>query len=111
MPTPPTAGRPAGAALQYVDRPEISEAFADSIQSFTFDGAVLRIEFTVSRYEAPKLGGDPTGTRTTSCRLVLPPSGIGDLMNKMENLKAALIAAGALTPGGAPTKPPKPTHH
>jgi len=39
-----------GPVLRYVDRPEISEAFADSIEGLTFDGSTMRIEFTVIRF-------------------------------------------------------------
>lgn len=105
------AAHSTGPALSYVDRPEISEAFADSIQAFVFDGAVLRIEFTVTRYDDPKPPAPPTGRKATSCRLVLPPGGIVDLMSKMEHLKTALVSAGILTPAGAPAKgPPRPVH-
>jgi len=39
--------------LRYQDRPEIGETFADSIRSCIFDGQLVRIEFTVARFDDP----------------------------------------------------------
>jgi hypothetical protein len=70
------------------------------------------MELTVVRYDPPKAGSGPTGKKTTACRLVVSRAGITDLINRMQNLKAALVASGALTQQGTPTQdPPKPTHH
>jgi hypothetical protein len=97
--------------LSYVDRPEVSEAFADSLEKFVFDGAVLRMEFTVIRYDDPKPSVSPSGRKITSCRLVLPPNGIVQLMNRLEQLKQHLISTGVMTAAGAPVKgPPTPIH-
>jgi hypothetical protein len=92
--------------LRYVDRPEIAEAFADSLEKFVFDGGILRMEFTVTRYDDPKPPAAPSGTKITACRLVLPPNGIVELMNKLEKLKQHFISAGMMTPAGAPVKGP-----
>jgi hypothetical protein len=95
--------------LRYVDRPEISENFADSVEKVIFDGHVLRLEFTVTRFDDPKPPAPPSGRKTTACRVILPPSGIIELMNKLEQLKQLLITSGVMTPAGAPAKgPPTP---
>jgi hypothetical protein len=92
--------------LRYVDRPEVSETFADSIESSFFDGNTLRIEFTVTRFDEPKPPAAPTGRKYPAARLVLSQAGTLDLINKIFNLRAVLIQHGILTEGGAPTNPP-----
>jgi hypothetical protein len=44
---------------QYIDRPEISETFADFVNRIQFDGQTLRIEFCISRLEDPEAAGFP----------------------------------------------------
>ena len=36
---------------RYEDMPQISETFADSIETFVWNGTTLRIEFTVTRLD------------------------------------------------------------
>jgi hypothetical protein len=57
--------------ISYVDRPEISEAFADSVEKINFDGQSWRIEFSVTRLEAPIPPNIQPAKRYPSCRLVL----------------------------------------
>ena len=55
-----TSAAPAGAAagqtatIRYIDRPECTETFADSINHVYFDGQSLRIEFGVTRLDDVK---------------------------------------------------------
>jgi len=79
---------------RYIDRPEISETFADTIESAFFDGQTLRIEFSVSRLDPLQPPSEPTGRRHPACRLVLPPTTAIDLMNRMQQIGAALAKAG-----------------
>lgn len=53
-----------------VDRPEISETFADSTIKISFEGQVWRMEFGITRMDTPK---PPllSGKRYPACRLVL----------------------------------------
>lgn len=89
---------------QYVDRPEVSEIFADFVHRIQFDGQTLRFEFGVSRLEEQQPPATPTGTRYPACRLVLSTAAAVDLMNKMQQITASLIKAGVLK-ADAP-KPP-----
>jgi hypothetical protein len=61
----------AQAQLTYVDQPEISETFADSLRGLTFDGMNLRLEFVVNRLDEPKPPNPPTGKALTACRLIV----------------------------------------
>jgi hypothetical protein len=83
----------ARAALRYVDRPDCNETFADSISRLSFDGQTLRIEFAVSRIDETKPDTQVTGRLYPACRLVLTPAAAADLMQKMQQVAAALMQA------------------
>ena len=51
------------ATVRYVDRPECTETFADSINNVYFDGQSLRIEFGVTRLDDVKPNTPVTGRR------------------------------------------------
>lgn len=87
---------PAQVQFQYVDRPEVSETFADFVHRIQFDGQTLRIEFCVSRLEDHKPPAPATGKRYPACRLVLSTGAAVDLMNKMQQITSGLIKAGVL---------------
>ena len=82
--------------LRYVDQPELTETFADSIGHLSFDGQSLRIDFTVTRMDEVKQGAPLTGRRYPACRLVLPPAAAVDLINRMQQVANALTQAGVL---------------
>jgi hypothetical protein len=96
-----------GAKFRYVDRPDCPETFADSITGLAFDGQTLRLEFAVTRVDEIKANTPVSGRRYPACRLVLPPAAAIDLINKMQQVAAALTQAGMLKPtqkAAAPTK-------
>jgi hypothetical protein len=100
----PKAGRPPP-KLRYQDRPEIPETFADSIRSCVFDGQLLRIEFTVSRYDDPGALGILEGRQVPVSRLVLNRSALADLFNRIGQLGGALRKAGVIAEGAAKPEP------
>src|SRR4051812_19104506 len=51
------------ASLRYVDMPECTETFADSINGLFFDGQTLRIEFGITRMDEVKPNTPMTGRR------------------------------------------------
>lgn len=79
--------------LRYQDRPEIGETFADSIRSCIFDGQLVRIEFTVARFDDPGALGILEGRQVPVCRLVLNRAELADLVNRVGQLGAALKKA------------------
>ena len=102
---------PTQATFRYIDRPELAETFADSINSLLFDGQSLRIEFGVSRVDEMKPNVPPTGRRYPACRLVLTPMAAIELINRMQQVGSALAQAGVVkqvqpatmpTPTGSP---------
>ena len=80
--------------ITYVDRPEASEIFADTVEKLSFDGQTLRLELCVTRMDDPKPPSPPTGKKYTACRLVLPPLAALDLVNKLQQLVAMLEQQG-----------------
>ncbi|MGZ3409900.1 MAG: hypothetical protein ACXWNU_04885 [Candidatus Binataceae bacterium] len=83
--------------LRYQDRPEINEVFTDAIRSCVFDGHVMRIEFTVARFDDPGALGVLEGRQVPVARLVLNRSALGDLFNRLGQLSNALKQAGVAT--------------
>lgn len=89
----PADGKP---VLTYEDRPDLLETFVDNVQQMTFDGRTLRIEFTVTRLDAPPASGPRTGKSIPISRMVLDLDGAVDLFNKINNLQAALETRGVI---------------
>jgi hypothetical protein len=95
------AGKPADtqtAAIRYVDRADCTETFADSINGVYFDGQSLRIEFGVTRLDEVKANTPVTGRRYPAQRMVLTPTAAVELINRMQQVGAALQQAGVLKP-------------
>ena len=88
---------------EYIDRPEVSETFADFVQRIQFDGQTLRFEFCVSRMDDTKQGEPASGRRYPACRLVLSAAAAVDLMNKMQQITSGLVKAGVLKQDAAQT--------
>jgi hypothetical protein len=113
--TPSSAGAGAGAAgglqrqaatIRYVDRPDVEETFADSITGLVFDGQTLRIEFGVTRVDEVKPDSPITGRRYPTSRIVLSPGAAIELINRMQQIGAALTQAGVAKAG--PSRAQKP---
>jgi hypothetical protein len=96
---------PTQVTYRYIDRPELAETFADSINALFFDGQSMRIEFGVSRVDEMKSNVPVTGRRYPACRLVLTPTAAIELINRMQQVASAFTQAGVLKP----TMPTPPT--
>ena len=110
----PSSSSPAGQSerpsptIQYFDRADMEETFADSVVGLIFDGQTLRIDFGVTRFEEVKPNSPITGRRYPACRLVLSPAAAVDLINRMQQIAAALTQAGVVRAAPRPsTEPPK----
>ena len=82
--------------LAYVDRPELAEIFADTVEKISFDGTALRLEFVVNRWDQATPPGQPQGKKYPVCRLVLPTGGAVGFFNQLNRLFAALEKSGAV---------------
>lgn len=91
--------------MVHMDRPEVSETFADSCFQISVEGFNVKLEFVVNRMNDPKPGVPPSGKATTAERLVLPIPGILDLHAKLTQLIGALQAHGVLKQVHMPPMP------
>jgi hypothetical protein len=91
------------ATVRYVDRPECAETFADSINHVYFDGQSLRIEFGITRLDEMKPNTPVTGRRYPAQRMVLTPQAAVELINRMQQVGAALAQAGVVKMNPRPT--------
>jgi hypothetical protein len=82
--------------LEFIDRLDVTESYADSVHSISFDGQSLRLTFCISRMNELKQDEQVSGKRYPSCRLVLSANAAVDLMNRMRQISAALTRAGFL---------------
>ena len=93
--------------IVYVDRPEVFETFADSVEKISVDGQVWRIEFCVTRLDEPKPPVIP-GKKYPSCRLVLTAKAGLELHDKLKGLVAIMEKQGLVKQQSVPdiTIPP-----
>lgn len=91
------------ASIRYLDNADMAETFADSITGLMFDGQTLRIEFGVTRFDEVKPNTQITGRRYPAARLVLPPAAAVELINRMQQIAAALTQAGVVRANPRPT--------
>jgi len=103
----PAPAAPTSASVRYVDRPDMVETFVDSVTGLIFDGQTLRIEFGVTRLDDVKSNAPVTGRRYPACRLVLPLAAAADLINRMQQIGAALTQAGVVKAQRPEATPPK----
>lgn len=96
----PRQADPPKVDFRYVDRPDCLETFADTLSGLVFDGQSLRLEFAVSRLDERKPDAALSGRRYPVCRLVLPPAAAIDLINKMQQVAAALAQTGMVKAQG-----------
>jgi hypothetical protein len=89
--------------IEYVDRPELQEIFADSITGLIFEGQMLRMEFGVTRLDEVTPNAPFHGRRYPACRVVLPSNAAVDLINRIQQIAAALVQAGVMKTGTQPS--------
>jgi hypothetical protein len=90
------------ATIRYIDQPDVAEVFADSINHVYFDGQSLRLEFGITRLDEVKPNTPVTGRRYPAQRMVLTPVAAVELINRMQQVGAALTQAGVLKPAATP---------
>lgn len=72
--------------VQFVDRPELPETFVDSVNPFTLEGQITRMEFCVTRIGKVELAKQPHPKRYPICRIVMTPEAVIDTFNQLQNL-------------------------
>jgi hypothetical protein len=96
--------QPSKPQRKYLDRPEISETFADGLESCLFAENVARITFTASRWRQGKAGSQPVADAVTAVRLVLTAQATASLYYQLSQMMKMLAHAG-LAP--SENKPPE----
>lgn len=104
-PLPVPAGQ---VSLTYVDRPEVSETFVDSLEKCMFDGLTVRLEFVVNRFEQPNPGEQPAAQKLTAVRLLMTVPGFLSILAHGNNMLATLQKQGVVQPVPMPPVGSKP---
>jgi len=78
---------------QYVDRPDLGETFVDNVRTVTFDGATVRAELCVTRFEEGAAQAAVT-KQYPAARLVLRPDAAVDLFMRLQRLIALMEQRG-----------------
>jgi hypothetical protein len=90
---------------RYVELPDLSETFADSLHTVVWDGQTLRVEFCVTRYPEAASGGE--ANRYPACRLVLTSGGLVALYNRLQQIVTTLAEAGVIAKTPPQELPPQ----
>lgn len=81
---------------QYVDRVDVTETFADSVRSVTFDGATVRAELCVTRLEDSTPPTAAVAKQYPACRVVLRPDAAVDLFVRLQQLVGLMEQRGLI---------------
>lgn len=81
-------------AIKYVDLPELPETFADSVNSVSFDGQTLRVEFGVTRYDHASEQRPTSGRRYPASRIVLTRGAAVEMINRLQQVATAITQSG-----------------
>ena len=83
----------------FVDRPDLTETFADSLETFTFSNGLLRVDLCCTRLETPanpNPQNPPTAKKYPVARLVMPLDTAVTLFNQLNQLFGVLEQSGAI---------------
>jgi len=86
--------QPPQAKMEYVDRPDLIETFIDNVRHVTFDGATVRVELAVTRFEEASGGAAAVARQYPASRLVLRPDAAVDLFVRLQRLIALMEQRG-----------------
>jgi hypothetical protein len=83
--------------IAFVDLPELSETFADSVEKVGVENGIWKFDFAVTRLGEPQKNGTVIpGKKIPACRLVLPMNAGLDLANKVKGLIEIMEKQGVL---------------
>jgi hypothetical protein len=93
------ASRPDKSNFQYVDRPDLTETFTDSVGKCTAEDGVFHLELLMCRYDTPKPPKPPTGHFYPAARLAMSIPTAISLYNQLRQLMDTLEKQGVLESG------------
>ena len=97
MTVAPKQTSPTRTKLPYQDDPFVRESFVDGFHSAVFDGHLMRLELTVSRFTDATKPGSISGQARTAVRLVIPPALAVDLYKQFARLIDVMATKGMVT--------------
>ena len=82
--------------IQYIDRLDVTESFANSMGKCFFSEGVANIELCVTRLDRPNPPNPPTGKKYPACRLVLTPQAVIQLFQGLNGIMGAMEKEGII---------------
>ena len=82
--------------FQFVDRPDLIWAFADSVTSSMFDRGAFKLEFSAIRWDEPNPSAQPSGKQYPVVRVALSAQALLELANRVAQTMALLKQQGAV---------------
>ncbi len=82
--------------LKYIDRPDVSETFSDSLGLCHFRDNVALVEFCVTRIDEPNPPNPPAGRKYPVARVLLTPETIVDLFRFTQGMMAFMQKEGII---------------
>jgi hypothetical protein len=79
---------------EYIDRPDLTETFVDNVRHVTFDGATVRVELAVTRFEETAGATPAVAKQYPASRIVLRPDAAVDLFVRLQRLIALMEQRG-----------------
>jgi hypothetical protein len=103
---------PPGIDTVFVDRPDLAETFADSVEHMSFKNGILRFDLCSVRLGAVNPPANPNGKQYPVARIVMPLDAAVALFNNLNHMFGALEKSGLIKreTSGAIT-PPNPVSH
>lgn len=95
--------------VEYIDRLDITETFANSIGKCFFTEGVANIELCITRLDKPQPPAPPTGKKYPACRLALTPQAVIQLFQSLNGIMGAMEKEGIIKTNPNPS--PKETQH
>lgn len=81
----------------YKSDPSVRDTYCDSARLAFLSGSVLRLEFTVDRFDEPKTTDkQPKGNAVTAARIALPAAAVPELYNQLTQIISVMKQQGML---------------
>ena len=82
--------------IEYIDRPDVTETYANSMGKCFFTEGIANIELCVTRLDKPDPTNPPAGKRYPVCRLALTPQAVIQLFQGLNGIMGAMEKEGII---------------
>ena len=83
--------------VTYIDIPDVFETFVDSVNTFTLEGQITRMELCVTRIGEINPPKEPSPKRYPACRLILTPEAVVDIHNRLKGMISIMEKTGVIS--------------